>query len=177
MSDVILRRYFLPSLPSGEDWAVIVIGSDGFFSAVSDFGNYAFLWRDFGRDDFRKFLIGSTPNYIIGKLSPGKEYDGEQTLQNIRRSILLNRRQALLERHAARRAWDDLEDYGFEHEFEFYRWEFDETNPALTTSVIVAKRHPLMVERFAHETFPRLVSLLGLELRTELAARVSNAAL
>lgn len=69
-SEVKLRRYKIPSV-KGEGWAVVVIGSDGYFSAVSDCGNYAHLWSHHGCADFRQFLIRAVEDweYFARKLS------------------------------------------------------------------------------------------------------------
>ena len=87
MKDVKLWRYYLPSA-KGEGWAIFVLGSDGYFSAVSDYGNYAYLWSAHGCDDFREFLLRADRDwdYFVNKLFMGrkKEYDGEATLKGIK---------------------------------------------------------------------------------------------
>lgn len=65
MSNATLRRYALPSV-KGEGWAIIVIGSDGYFSTVSDWGNYAYLWTHPGCE-FRHFLAGLDADYFWGR--------------------------------------------------------------------------------------------------------------
>lgn len=47
----------------------VLLSSDGMFSAVTDWGNFAFVWRSFGSDgDFRKFLISLNAPYFGGKM-------------------------------------------------------------------------------------------------------------
>ena len=84
-----LWRYTIPSV-NNEGWAIFVIGSDGYFSAVSDYGNYAHIWRCIGCKDFREFLLNAERDcsYFAAKLAPEKVYDGEQTAENIRYAIL-----------------------------------------------------------------------------------------
>ena len=87
MSEVRLWRFHLPS-GKGEglerfEWGTFVIGSDGYFSCVTDWGNYAFRWGSMG-SDVRHFLQGAVedPDYFIKKLS-SDEYDGEETAKAI----------------------------------------------------------------------------------------------
>ena len=43
-----LKRYSLPSI-KGEGYAEIVLDtSDGYFSTISDFGNYCYHWHNHG---------------------------------------------------------------------------------------------------------------------------------
>lgn len=167
---VVLRRYRLPSTKSGEGWAIIVLGSDGFFSAVSDFDNYAFLWSAHGQPDFRLFLLEAETDddYFIRKLSPGKVYDGDESEKNIRRAIVGARRDGLIRKEAARRTWRELSDYNFHFEAEFYRWYYDDmVVTALEPESLMATRQPHMVTRFVRETMPRLCVLLRAELEAE----------
>ncbi len=71
MGDVELRRYKLPSL-NHEGWAVVVIGSDGYFSTASDWGNYAFIWGAPGME-FRKFLTQLDASYFHSKITHMRE--------------------------------------------------------------------------------------------------------
>jgi hypothetical protein len=87
MSEVRLWRFHLPS-GRGEglerfEWGTFVIGSDGYFSCVTDWGNYAFRWTSPGCD-IRKFLQGAVkdPDYFVKKLS-SDEYDGEESAKAI----------------------------------------------------------------------------------------------
>jgi hypothetical protein len=88
-----IKRYELkPEKPLG-DWAIVVVDFDrGFFAAVGDRGNYAYLWTDPG-GPFRDFLIGlaDDPHYLHGKLMSGRPnrevYDGEATVKAIREAI------------------------------------------------------------------------------------------
>jgi len=79
MSDEVkLYRYYLPS-EKCEGWAEIVVGSNGFFAAVSDYGNYSFRWTSFGDRDFRDFLLRLDGDYVRSKLDPSTVFDAEAT--------------------------------------------------------------------------------------------------
>lgn len=79
-----LKRYELRSTrETHEGWAIFVLDTDrGFFSVVSDFGNYAYLWSSTGCE-FRKFLIECDADYLHGKLMMGRPdrevFDGHET--------------------------------------------------------------------------------------------------
>ena len=75
-----LWRYTIPSVER-EGWAIVVIGSDGFCSAVSDWGNYSFRWTATGCADFRDFVLRaqSSPAYWINKLGGDDVYDAAAT--------------------------------------------------------------------------------------------------
>ena len=119
-SAVRLWRYELPG-------AIVVLGSDGFFSAVGDRGDYAHYWPSHGRNDFREFFIreGLAWDYILNKLSPKQEYDGVATLKAVKQAILDERlaggraerlgHDTRWTKDAARDEWDtvdwDIEDY------------------------------------------------------------------
>lgn len=61
-------QYDFPSV-NGEAWGTFILRSDGYFSAVTDFGNYAHRWYHHGRDDFREFVLGVGPDYVVSKLT------------------------------------------------------------------------------------------------------------
>lgn len=86
MSDA-LRKYKLPP-KKGEGWAVIVIDMNGFFSTVSDWGNFAFNWLNTGEDDFRKFLLDLEPDYLADKLGKvEKTFNGEASAKAVREAV------------------------------------------------------------------------------------------
>lgn len=83
-----LRRYSLPSI-KGEGWAIVVIGSDGYFSTVSDHGNYANIWSHTGTKDFRDFLLSLDDDYIAKKIGPSEEvFNVKRTEAAIREALL-----------------------------------------------------------------------------------------
>jgi len=67
------RRYNIPSI-NGEGWAVVVLDlKDGYFSTVSDWGNYSYMWTNIGPLDFRQFLCSTAPDSFWGKITQGRE--------------------------------------------------------------------------------------------------------
>ena len=81
-----LHRYNLPSV-KGEGWAIIVIDTNGgYFSTVSDWGNYAYVWSSPG-GEFRKFLAGLNADYLQKKLMHGRRdatvYDCDATKEAV----------------------------------------------------------------------------------------------
>jgi hypothetical protein len=124
--EVKLWRYHLPS-ENGEGWAIIVIGSDGFFSAVSDYGSYGYFWSHHGCKDVRQFFLRAPRNwdYFLGKLAPKPwGFDGPATYKAIRECILEGRRRGGWDRMRARTEWDALKESGLEngHLYEYYQW-------------------------------------------------------
>lgn len=64
-------RYDFPSV-NGEGWGTIILGSDGYFSVVSDYGNFAYRWSHHAHDDFRRFWLvdrWNWPDYTVSKLT------------------------------------------------------------------------------------------------------------
>lgn len=123
MIEPTLWRYSIPN-QNNEGWAIFVIGSDGYFSAVSDYGNYAYIWRCTGRDDFREFLLSAERDwdYFARKLAPERVYDEESTANSIRKAILEQRADKHLTKEVAREEWELFSRSSFESEFDFHEW-------------------------------------------------------
>lgn len=179
MKDVKLRRYYLPNSDPLEGWAIIVLGSDGFFSAVSDYGNYAFLWTHHGCDDFREFLLRAERDwdYFLRKLSPEQTYDGEKTVRAIRREILEARRNGRISKRMARLEWDLLEECeaGLEYETGFAHW-YGQTDLDDEAFGLRRVSHDSNAIAFVRKTMPRLAEVLRAELEAERAAAAAGAA-
>lgn len=105
MSDVKLYRYVLPSV-KGEGWAVVVMGSDGYFSTVSDYGNYAYWWSHHGTDDFRKFMLTADADYVRRKLNPEMVLDSRETEKALKQIVLRARRRREIDAYDAREWFD-----------------------------------------------------------------------
>lgn len=134
-TDVTLHHYRLPS-ENGEGWAIITIGTDGTFAALSDYGNWSYAgWSHHGCGDIRRFFLRErrSDSYLITKLCSGHPrllhlYDGEATVKRIREAIIQHRRDGSFDARQARREWDLIEDLEVqESELAFGRW-FDATN-------------------------------------------------
>jgi hypothetical protein len=66
MTVIKLKTYILRE--DGGAWlGQIVITSDGMFSAVTDYGNFAFAWRSLS-DDFRAFMAQIEVSYFSRKM-------------------------------------------------------------------------------------------------------------
>ncbi len=171
-----VHRYYLPS-ENGEGWAEVVITLGGFFSAVSDYGNYAFAWRGFGDRDFRAFLLGAQRDhdYFTKKLQhggdgPGDVYDGPATLARIKGLILRYRREGTFDRGRAREEWDLLADHDVGwSESDFQAW-YRETEISDAYDLASRKRNPRALA-FVREVLARR---LGPIFSAELAAQVSG---
>lgn len=157
-----LHYYRLDSI-KGEGWANIVISSTGYFSAVSDFGNYAFFWTHHGCEDFRQFLYNAhkTWDYFASKLSygpgdKGMEYDATATYEMIKERILERRRDRTYTKEEAHSEWvllhDDCERVDTEGVWDHWMrnttfdnaWEFR------------CEKWPGWLERFCKEVLKRL---------------------
>lgn len=111
--EVKLYRYRVRCDRPGEGWAVVVLGSDGFFSTVSDWGNYAYWWSHHGEPDFRLFIhnLMRDPHYAATKLG-GKHsrvYDGPETVKAIKQCIIERRMQEQLTAEEAREEWERID--------------------------------------------------------------------
>ncbi|MFH1226819.1 MAG: hypothetical protein V1701_02810 [Planctomycetota bacterium] len=53
--------------------AQIVLTDDGFFGAVTDYGNFSYAWRAFG-DNFKVFLSELNMSYFAIKMASGLSY-------------------------------------------------------------------------------------------------------
>ncbi len=172
-----LRRYVLPSV-KGDGWAVIVLGSDGFFAAVSAHGNYAHLWSHHGCADAREFFARADRDwdYFVNKLSPRPwTLDGEKTHQRIAQFILTARRHDDFSARLAREEWQllqasDIRDTGEAGFADWHRqtkiWDAAEYAVYSPPSDVVA---------FCRQTLPRWAAMLQAELAAE-AAECARAA-
>jgi hypothetical protein len=164
---VTLRRYSLPNV-KGEGWAIFVIGSDGYFSVVSDYGDYAYLWTHAG-EEFRRALIRMDWDYASRKLAHGrpKEYQQRRTLANVKDCILRYRRDGSWTAEKAREEWDLLRTYNdLAHEFDLADWIRDGTSIEDASELPVYDT-PAQVVAFCKVVLPRFQALLRAELEVE----------
>jgi hypothetical protein len=52
----------------------IILTSDGTYTSVTDYGNFAFAWRHWGKEDFRQFICGLNVDYFATKMYCGMSY-------------------------------------------------------------------------------------------------------
>jgi hypothetical protein len=107
--DIKIWRYYIPSERQGWGWGIFLLDSTGMFAAVTDYGNYAFKWSDWGPRDFREFVIGlvKSPSYLLSKVAK-RIHDGEATLKSVQKHILDMRRDGEWSKEKARDEWDLL---------------------------------------------------------------------
>lgn len=167
---VILRRYVVKDGARLEGWAIFVIGSDGYFSSVSDFGNYAYWWSNPGCE-FRRFLTRAAedPGYFITKLSPGMEYDGEATEKAIRDLISEKLAAAEIKGSFAEDELELLDDADLSSREGLALWHRDTGLSDEELIPTFQSRHPYMVVRFVNEAMGRLAAVLKAELDAEVA--------
>lgn len=172
-----LHRYDLPN-ENGEGWAVIFVTSDGFLSAVTDYGSYGYFWSHHGCSDFRKFLLRPErdPDYLLSKLSERNCWDGHATCQSVKRAIIELRRDGTWTSDEAREEWDLIVDDcdSFYTSEDFGRW-LEQTK--MSEAWEYGRRvFPPAARAFVTKTLPRLAKLLEDELqREQLAAPVYEA--
>lgn len=122
-----LRWYYLPAVGAwGDGYAMIVLGDNGYFSAISDYGNYAYFWSHHGKKDFREFFSDRDEDwsYMLSKLCPKPwPYDGAESVKSIKERILSCRRERAWDAVRARTEWERITDCNVEEsEFGFYEW-------------------------------------------------------
>ncbi|MDF2563750.1 MAG: hypothetical protein K0Q53_145 [Massilibacillus sp.] len=165
-NDIKIWRYYLPNTER-KGWGIFIIDEKGYFSAVTDYGNYAFMWSSFGSDDFREFVIeiSNNPGYVLGKVAK-KEYDGEQTCKDIKELIIELRRDGSFAKEEARREWDLLKDNEWlETDVNFTRF-YDETEID-DVCEFYRKSYGLDEMEFAKELLPRLAEEIKKQLQSE----------
>lgn len=100
-------QYSFPSR-QGEGWAEIILREDGFFAAVSDYGNYSNLWSSHGCDDFRKFFFRVDVDYIVRKLCPKMQVNSKSSFDAIRLYVQEERRRNRMTKKEAQEIWEHL---------------------------------------------------------------------
>ncbi len=105
-------QYTLPPL-RGEGWAIIILREDGYFSTVSDFGNYAYLWTSTGCKDFREFLLTADRDwhYFAKKLNPKTHVDNRESIKNLLEELFRRRRQRKISKEDARNIFEIIGTY------------------------------------------------------------------
>ena len=59
---------------SGAWLGQIILTSDGTYASVTDYGNFSFAWRHWGKDDFRNFICGLNVEYFASNMYFGMSY-------------------------------------------------------------------------------------------------------
>lgn len=161
--DIKLWRYVVPSRKM-EGWGIFLLDSTGYFSTVSDYGNYAFKWSSFGEQDFRQFLCGIDTYYLLSKIST-QEFDERATEKEVFRHIIEGRRSGTYTKEEAREHWDLAKEYRVgDGNYEFSRW-VEETGIRLDVAMDLSCRsYPVDARMFAERLWPRFIELLKADL-------------
>lgn len=178
MSEVTLRRYVLRTTKES-GWAILVIGSDGYFSAVSDHGNYAFIWSHPGME-FRRFLTKLEPSYFFSKITHLREssvWDEDTTEKNIRARLDEMVKQGLMTKEGADDTFEEAEG-NIGSGDALWAWASEASLPE-TFNVyegIAATKPEPWAWTFATRVLPRFQALLREEIAAEEAAAKSEGA-
>jgi hypothetical protein len=109
-------------------WADITLREwegGGSFFCESDFGTYSHVWGAIGQGTLREFLCRVDKDFFLKKTRQGKHrvFDGELTVEAIKRDLLSQRRERYLEASEARECWDALEENSApDNSNEFFYW-------------------------------------------------------
>lgn len=127
---------------SGMGWFEVYLGERGQVSALSDYGNYGYVWGAVGGDKamsyierLMRFVMRIDPGYALSKFGQGlrEVFDGESTEKMIRNTLLDLRRVGEISKDEAREEWDRLDreisSWGEENEGWFYQWADDTVVP------------------------------------------------
>jgi hypothetical protein len=160
--------YYIPNNGKHEGWGKFIRDSTGYFSCVTDYGNYAFWWTAHGDGDFRDFLASVDGGYLMGKLSNGqRKFDLEETIKNMKRSAIDSRRATVrgyayenyeVTKEEIRDIWDDIDGASSEHECtklieDHYRCFPDPCG-------ILSYGYPYELRHFATRLWPRFIEAL-----------------
>lgn len=105
-------QYDLPPV-KGEGWATIILREDGYFSTVSDYGNYAFRWTSIGSKDFREFLLNSDKDwyYFAKKLKSDTHTDSKASIKSLLQELLSRRRRQEISKESTRSVFEVIRQY------------------------------------------------------------------
>lgn len=118
-------RYAFPSV-KGEGWAIFFLDGAGCFSALSDYGDWAYRWPMGGMGEgecLRKFLLRCDDDYLLRKIAPKQEYDDRATVIAVKETILGMRRERQLDGQEARVEWELIRDNSdLDSDYNFWQW-------------------------------------------------------
>lgn len=158
-------RYYLPSI-KGEGYAVIFLDSAGVFSAVSDWGNYGYIWGNHGCKSIKHFLVKCHKDwdYLAGKFNPNKIADYDKSIERIKEHIKTYLEDGTYSEDFAVREMDLINQTDPET-YAFHEW-YGATEISDAAEMIVYVINP-QVEMFCKKVIPRLVEILKKELEAE----------
>lgn len=149
----------------GEWLATVFLDARGIFSTVSDYGNYGYWWGNIGGNgDIRSFLLRSErdPGYFQSKLDPSEHYDGEATVNAIRKLVVDLRRKKEIGKDEAREEYDDA--HLARDDFACWYYTKSSTDVEILSSDVYETRPNPQVVGFMREVMPRLCALIRAEI-------------
>ncbi len=111
---------FSPTRETHEGRAHIMLREDGFFAAVSDYGNYAYLWTHHGHKDFREFFLRTDWHYVAKKLGPEEKLDPAASFARIKRYVCEMRHEHEYTKEQARARWEQIERFSGDEAWEAF---------------------------------------------------------
>jgi hypothetical protein len=167
-------QYHVASTGLGEGWAEILIREDGFFAAVSDFGNYAFWWRSTGTKDVREFFLRSERDwdYFARKLGPEEHVDARASFESLFEEVLKERSKKELTKEDARDRYAHLKYYASDDDWEGFLRDAETFQYWAEPWYYTVSSLDSDVINFAKRTMPRLAALITAEIEKE--KRMSN---
>ncbi len=176
-------RYSVPSI-KGEGWGILFLDDAGCFAALSDWGDWSHRWPMNGMPEgqgLREFLVDVDDAYLLGKLAPENDYDGEATVLDIKRAIIEYRRdhsgrsESVESKVKARTMWDSLEESEiFDSPHALGEWWplHGDDMPFIPTECYQTKPNAQAVA-FLKRCWPRLKACIKAELEAEKARAAS----
>ncbi|EEM37739.1 hypothetical protein P9Y62_12725 [Bacillus thuringiensis] len=154
-------RYSVPSV-DGEGWGIFLLDRSGIFTAVTDFGNFAYWFSLRENESVEEFLLSTRPDQILCKIANRDVVDIEETINYIKENLLYDRREGRF-----REEWklieelqEDLDEYPNDVAFQYW---YDKTHIQFDDGFYQYK-YPSAAVRFSNETFVRLQEKLRAEL-------------
>lgn len=162
-----MRRYDV-RCEEGRWLGTFLVTHDGLVCCNTDYGDYSYWWHAFG-DDIIEFLLQINTGYLLGKVSPRDEYDGEETEKEIKRLIIQARRDGSLSQEDAREEWDLLGD--LERSEGFALWlrdtKLDSEHGFGDLWELACHRVNRQAAMFAEKVWPRFCQMLRDEIQKE----------
>jgi hypothetical protein len=160
------RRYDLRTEGERSRWlGTFLVTHDGLVACNTDYGSYSYWWTSTGCDDIREFLVKIDTDYLLGKFSPRREYNGDATEKNVRSTILRMRRERSLTKDEARKEFDRLSEHEFDSETGFAFW-YKDNDLGDAWEFAVYRANP-EATAFAENVWPEFVRRLREEMAAE----------
>lgn len=115
---------------------------------------------------FRQFLLECDDGYLLRKISPTQEWDGDATMETIKETIIGMRRDGGWSKDDAREEWDSLDHYeGFHSEYNF--WDWGRNTKITDVHELSCYQDSQQAKAFLEKCWPQLKTLIRTELQHE----------